>query len=110
VKKEKERLRHYRRFVHEKGGLKDREQKSERGDQKTKKRKERDEGYEIGIVDRFRFRTRYFTDSGIIGGKAFVDRVYRQFKDHFSSKNEKQPRTIKGLDGVYSLKRLSEAI
>jgi hypothetical protein len=29
--------------------------------------------------------------------KSFVDRVYRQFKDHFSSKNEKQPRTIKGL-------------
>jgi putative transposase len=87
-------------------GQKDRDQRPEVGNRKKLK----DEGYEIGVVDRFRYRTRYFTDSGIIGSKVFVDRVYRQFKDHFSSKNEKQPRTIKGLEGVYSLKRLSEAI
>jgi putative transposase len=43
-------------------------------------------------------------------GKAFVSRVYRQFKEHFSSKNEKQPRAIKGLEGLFSLKRLSETI
>ena len=42
--------------------------------------------------------------------KAFVDRHYREFKCHFSSKHEKRPKTIKGLKGVYSLKRLSEAI
>jgi hypothetical protein len=59
-------------------------------------------------MDRFRYRTRYFTDSGIIGSKAFVDRVYRQFKDLFSSKHEKRPKVIRGLEGIYSLKRLSE--
>jgi putative transposase len=124
--KKKERLGQYRRFVYEKGGLKD--QRTDDGWQTTEEKaggqKDRDqrpevgnrkkpkdyEGYEIGILDRFRYRTRYFTDSGIIGSKVFVDRVYRQFKDHFSSNNEKQPRTIKGLEGVYSLKRLSEAI
>jgi putative transposase len=116
----KKRLSHYRRFVYEKGGLE--RQRSEIGGQRSKrgqrsevrgrkKEKSKDyEGYEIGIVDRFRYRTRYFTDSGIIGSKVFVDRVYRQFKDHFTSKHEKQPRTIKGLEGLYSLKRLSEAI
>ena len=61
-------------------------------------------------VDRFLHRTRYFTDSGIIGSKVFVDRIYQDFKDYYSSKHEKKPKVIQGLDGVYSLKRLSEAI
>jgi len=47
---------------------------------------------EIGEVDRFRYRTRYFTDSGIIGSKAFVSRLYTTFKGHFSSKHEKKPK------------------
>ena len=58
---------------------------------------------------KFRYRTRYFSDSGIIGSKAFVSRKYRQFKDIFHSKHEKKPKPVKGLDGVYSLKRLSES-
>ena len=66
--------------------------------------------YEIDGVDRFRYRTRYFTDSGIIGTKDFVSRLYQSFKEHFSSKHEKRPKLIQGLDGVFSLKRLSEAI
>jgi len=97
VKKSHERLRYYRRFVYEKGGI---------GGIK----KERKKDFELSEIDRFRYRTRYFTDSGIIGSKVFVDRIYRQFKDHFSSKHEKRPKIIQGLEGVYSLKRLSEAI
>ena len=31
---------------------------------------ERKKGFEISRVDRFRYRTRYFTDSGIIGSKS----------------------------------------
>ena len=61
-------------------------------------------------VDRFRYRTRYFTDSGIIGTKEFVSRVYQGFKGHFSSIHEKRPKPIQGLNGIYSLKRLSEGI
>jgi hypothetical protein len=60
------------------------------------------------MVDRFRYRTRYFTDSGIIGTKAFVAHHYQAFKHLFSCKHEKRPKTIRGLDGIYSLKRLSE--
>ena len=60
------------------------------------------------MVDRFRYRARYFTDSGIIGTKAFVAHHYQAFKHHFSSKHEKRPKTIRGLNGIYSLKRLSE--
>lgn len=56
------------------------------------------------------YRTRYFIDSGIIGTKEFVSHVYQAFKGNFSSKHEKRPRLIRGLNGVYSLKRLSESI
>jgi REP element-mobilizing transposase RayT len=94
VKNDRERLRFYRRFVYEKGSLDGLE-------------KEREKGFEIGGVDRFKYRTRYFTDSGIIGTKEFVMRYYQVFKGHFFSKHEKRPKTIQGLGGVYSLKKLS---
>ncbi|CAB1058874.1 hypothetical protein D1BOALGB6SA_5604, partial [Olavius sp. associated proteobacterium Delta 1] len=72
--------------------------------------KERRRGFELSKSDRFRYRTRYFTDSGIIGSKEFVSANYQRFKNLFVSKHEKKPKPIKGLDGIYSLKRLSEAI
>lgn len=97
VMNEKERLSQYRGFVYEKGGI-------------TSKGGERRAGIELKSVERFRYRTRYFTDSGIIGTRDFVERVYRQFKDHFSSRHEKRPKDIRGLEGIFSLKRLSEAI
>ncbi|MDY7031807.1 MAG: transposase [Thermodesulfobacteriota bacterium] len=92
-----ERLMKYREYVYEKGSLSHIE-------------RERGNGFEMTGIDRFRFRTRYFTDSGVIGDKAFVRRHYQQFKHHFTSKHEKAPKGIKGLDGVYSMKRLSEKI
>jgi hypothetical protein len=50
----------------------------------------------------------YFTDSGVIGSKEFVSKTYIRFKHVFNSKNEKRPKPVKGLSGVYSLKRLAE--
>ena len=70
--------------------------------------KERKKGFEISRIDRFRYRTRYFKDSGIIGSKEFVAANYQRFKHLFYSKHEKKPKPVKGLDGMYSLKRLSE--
>ena len=67
---------------------------------------ERKKNYEIGRIDRFRYRTRYFADSGIIGTKEFVSLNYQRFKGVFMSKREKIPRPVVGLDGVYSLKKL----
>ncbi len=64
--------------------------------------------YEISRADRFRYRTRYFTDSGIIGTKEFVTENSQRFKNVFMSKREKIPRAVSGLDGIYSLKRLVE--
>jgi hypothetical protein len=72
--------------------------------------KERKREFELSRSDRFRYRTRYFTDSGVIGSKEFVSKTYKRFKHHFNSNNEKKPKPVKGLTGVYSLKRLSEVI
>ena len=87
-----ERLRKYRDFIYEKGGL-------------DVSGKSSDSGYE-----KLKYRSRYFTDSGVIGTKAFVTGHYQRFKNLFSSKHEKRPKSISGLDDIYSLKRLSEKI
>ncbi|CAB1062863.1 hypothetical protein D1BOALGB6SA_7645 [Olavius sp. associated proteobacterium Delta 1] len=42
--------------------------------------KERKKEFEISRISRFRYRTRYFTDSGIIGSKEFVAINYQRFK------------------------------
>jgi REP element-mobilizing transposase RayT len=110
VKSKKERIRRYRRYVYEAGAL----NHPEKGNAKVLEdkilEKERRREFELSKSDRFRYRTRYFTDSGIIGSKEFVSLNYLRFKDIFSAKHEKKPKPIKGLDGIYSLKRLSEAI
>jgi len=72
VKNEKERIRSYRRYVYEAGAV----NRPEKG--KTKVigdkilKKERNREFELSRNDRFRYRTRYFTDSGVIGSKEFV--------------------------------------
>jgi hypothetical protein len=73
-------------------------------------KKERTRNFELSRNDRFRYRTRYFTDSGVIGSKEFVSNTYVRFNHVFQSKNEKRPKPVKGLSGIYSLKQLSEAI
>jgi len=69
---------------------------------------EREKEFKLTKINRFKYRTRYFTDSGIIGTKAYVQNTYLQFKDNFQTKNDKVPKRVKGLSGVYSLKRLTE--
>ena len=103
-----ERLKFYRRYVYEAGAL-DRPDKPSAGviDNNVLD-KERKNEFELNRVRRFRYRTRYFTDSGIIGTKEFVSINYQRFKDIFMSKREKIPKAVAGLDGVYSLKRLTE--
>ena len=110
VQDAEERLKGYRRYVYEAGAV----DRSEIGKRKIIEeavvKKERKKEFKISRVDRFRYRTRYFTDSGIIGTKEFVSINYTRFKDIFMSKREKIPKSVSGLDGVYSLKRLSEII
>ena len=126
LKSEKELIRRYLRYVYEAGAL-NRPEKGKTpekyaplsqvnstgqakviGDKILKKERHRE--FELSRNDRFRYRTRYFTDSGIIGSKEFVAENYQRFKHLFYSKHEKKPKPVRGLDGMYSLKRLSEMI
>jgi hypothetical protein len=93
-KEKEERFAEYRSYVYKKG----------------MPEIESETGIEITKIARLRYRTRYFADSGIIGSKAFVSNAYIKFKDHFECRHDKIPRPIQGLDGIYSLKRLSEKI
>ena len=45
-------------------------------------------------VDRFRYRTRYFTDSGVIGSKEFVAKNCKRFKTAFQCKRDKITKQI----------------
>ena len=54
--------------------------------------KERGKDYEMTKVERLMFRSRYFTDSGIIGTKGFVSCYYEQFKDYFNTCREKKAK------------------
>ena len=110
VNSEKERIRRYRKYMYEAGAVDHPEKGKTKviGDRILEK--ERKRKFELSRNDRFRYRTRYFTDSGIIGSKEFVSENYQRFKNIFSSKHEQKPKPIKGLDGMYSLKRLSEVI
>ena len=107
VLSETERFRRYRRYVYEAGALARSDGKSSRTIDASLVEKEREKNYRVTQSERFLNKTRYFTDSGIIGSKAFVKEHYQQFKDMFQSKHEKKPKPIKGLTGLYSLKRLS---
>ena len=73
--------------------------------------KDVEKDFMLDLIKKFSllYRTRYFTDSGIIGSKEFVAENYQRFKHLFCSKREKKPKPIKGLDGMYSLKRLAES-
>lgn len=110
LKVKKKRIRRYRRYVYEAGAV----NHPEKGKVKVIKdkllEKKRNREFELSRTDRFRFRTRYFTDSGIIGSKEFVSTNYQRLKYLFYSKHEKKPKPIKGLKGIYSLKRLSEIV
>jgi hypothetical protein len=108
VKSEKERIRRYRRYVYEAGALNRPDKGQDQVIESDILEKERESEFELKRVRRFRYRTRYFTDSGIIGTKEFVSENYQRFKDVFMSKREKIPKLVSGLDGVYSLKRLTE--
>ncbi len=103
-----ERLKRCRTLCYEAGGMRRSDGKSAVVIDEKIVEKERKADFKISRIHRFRCRTRWFTDSGIIGSREFVSKNYQHFKHHFNSKREKKPKRIKGLEGVYSLKRLSE--
>ena len=103
-----ERLKRYRRYVYEAGALDHPGKGQAQVIDSDIVEHERENDFKLNRMRRFRYRTRYFTDSGIIGSKEFVSTNYQRFKGVFMSKRKKIPKPVSGLDGVYSLKRLVE--
>lgn len=100
----KKRLTAYREFVYEIGAL-----VSEKGKSIEPEvlEKQREKGFQISSLDCLKYRTRYFTDSAIIGSKKYVSQTYQQFFDLFDHRKEKKPVPIQGMDAVFSLRRLA---
>jgi REP element-mobilizing transposase RayT len=98
-----DRLRRYRKYVYEIGEL-----ETLHGARIAPEtvEKERRKGYTLTRKDRFLFRSRYFTDSAVIGSREFVLENFQRFRAALNITNDRQPKRITGLDGVYSLKRL----
>ena len=91
VKSKKERIKRHRRYVYEAGALiRPDKMQAQVIDEKVVA-KERKKDFEITRISRFHHRTRYFTDSGIIGSKEFVAENFRRFRNIFQSKHEKSP-------------------
>jgi len=90
----KERLRGYRRYVYGAGALDHSEIGKRKIIEEVVVEKERKKVFKISRVDRFRYRTRYFSDSGIIGTKEFVSIITSGLKI-FLCRNEKRfPRRL----------------
>jgi len=98
-------VRKYRQFVYETGAV-----DAGKGMVMAPKvvDKARQKGYRISRADRFRYRCRYFTDAGVIGGKAFVQDTFDRFKHLLDSKDERRFTRLCGVDGVYSMKKLGD--
>jgi hypothetical protein len=45
------------------------------------------------------YRTRYFTDAGIIGSRDFVSKVFDQVKSLLGSKDERKFTPVGGVEG-----------
>jgi REP element-mobilizing transposase RayT len=98
-----ERFRRYREFVYEVGALEG--SKGAKIENEVLEQ-ERKKDFELTGADRFRYRTRYFTESGIIGSKEYVRQNFQRFKNLFQTKNDRMPKKVTGLAGVYSMRRL----
>ena len=89
------RLSIYQKFVYDKGEI---DYPQEKGSE-----------HKLSKRDYFRYRCRYFTDSGIIGTKSFVNNCYQSLRPHLAALSMKEPQAIQGLPQIYSLKRLTKA-
>ena len=99
-----QRLSKYRQFVYEVGAI-----KTEKGKSIAPAvvEQEATKHFNPTTTSRFLNRTRYFTDSGIIGSREFVRRLWQRLRPE-DDNPDKQPVEISGLGGVFSLRRLSE--
>jgi hypothetical protein len=60
----------------------------------------------LSKAERVRLRVRYFSESLVLGGKAFVEAVYEANRGRYSPKRKQGARPIQEMTGWYALRRL----
>ncbi|MBW2427323.1 MAG: hypothetical protein JRF56_00075 [Deltaproteobacteria bacterium] len=96
VKSKKERITRYRRYVYEAGALNQPEKGNAKVIEDKVLEKERRREFELSKTDRFRYRTRYFTDSGIIGLKSLCLLTTSDLRIYFILSTKRSPNQSKG--------------
>ena len=96
-------IRAYRQFVYETGAVDTGKGKQMDADIVARERKK---NFEIKRFELFCYRTRYFSDAGILGSKEFVQEVFDRVKHLLKSKDSRTFTHLAGAEGVYSMKRL----
>ena len=98
---DKEKFRNYRRYLYQKGGQKKENSGSISNDIVQK---EKNRNYDLTIKEVFLYRSKYYTDGGIIGTEAFVSEIYNKIKHMLFLKRNKKPKKIPGYDQIFSLR------
>jgi hypothetical protein len=60
----------------------------------------------LSTTELVRLRVRYFSESLVLGGKAFVEAVYEANRGRYSPKRKQGARPIQEMTGWYALRRL----
>lgn len=97
----------YRRWVYQAGSL-------ERGDGKRPipqqiVQEEDKTHFRIPRARLFRYRSRYFTESTVLGSRIFVKGIYARLQPYLTSKRARDPVKVRGTEDLYSLRRLRES-
>ena len=98
----------YRRYIYEVGSLESSDGK--RAIPVSIFKKELKNDYQLTKAVLFQYRSRYFTESMILGSKGFVMGIYSKVQPYLQTRKNREPFKIKGVEGIYSLRRLREAI
>jgi putative transposase len=53
-------------------------------------------GKDVALRQMLRWKIRYFTDSGVVGSRAFVERMFEQSRDRFGPKRKSGARKMRG--------------
>lgn len=97
-------VRKYRQFVYESGAV---DTGKGRAMDARVLEKERRRDFKLNRTDIFIYRSRYFIDAGVIGSKSFVRDTFDRFKHLLGSKDERRFKRMAGIEGIYSMKRLT---
>ena len=97
----KERFRRYRRHLYQTGSVEKKGTRARAKIDETLADAKRENAFKISRGRRLSYRTRHFTDSGIIGTKEFVRSTYNRVQEKFWGKKRKSTQAHQRADPVF---------